>query len=304
MARTAILVMASLLVLSCKSEAPTAPPPAEEAKPPEPQSKKVASATSKGGEALELTLTYQPKGAFFPLTLTAGPAGKGRAIWVSAGGAEQVRALFAAPWVLAMEPDGKERLAVSMDGGKSWRIVFEDAGEFLLCPHLSFPGSDGRPDWSKAPSAADLVAGVMETAVWGCSDLFTCKSRPLTAMPAHHTNADQELLSSPQPLEMEYALEVAGKLPLDRRLAVALVDAALGYQPKLDREKLRKLGTLAGKALSQSGPLSVEERKTLTVRVALAQQEAKKAPAEQLSPRESIAALSEAMAVPQAVGGK
>ncbi|MGC4115673.1 MAG: hypothetical protein QM765_13930 [Myxococcales bacterium] len=92
-------------------------------------------------------------------------------------------------------------------------------------------------------------------------------------------------------------------LKMDWLMAAGLLDATLNYQRGLSEEELVKLGKLTAKALADDGPLKEEERKALRLRVTMARAELKKMPKDQLSPRVSIQALTEALdGVPQAVG--
>ncbi len=307
--RSLALLLLAVAALSCKSDSPAPQETkAAEVAPaasdwPDARVLEVASFAHDGAKGF-LSLKHSPasEGAKAKVELVlAGPGGE-RTLWsgpVSPAGRD---ALWAAGWRLALEPGEGGRLAVSTDGGATWRTAWE-AGEHF-CPHARTPGKNGEPDWPSMPSREQWAAEVLSTAVWGCAGEL-CKSGSRASLPVHYTLGSQELLPSAQLEELRRAIAHVERAGLgERRLAMAVFGAALSYQHGLERSELEKLAALAVKALADDGPLSAEERRTLKLQLMLAKSEAKRLPPDQLSPRVSIELVAAAVAAgqPEPVG--
>ena len=288
-------LLALALLLSCKSPAVEEPVVDPEAKL-EPWSDartRRLNAVSTGGGELVLELVHKPSGRTPELSLQLVGKDSTQLLWTQVVPLTLRDRLWKAELALATEPAG-ERLALTSDGGKTFHPIFKKGlAAPLLCPHLTFPGISGAPDWSRFPTIELWAAGALETAVWGCDPKGRrCKSRSLANLAVHHSEpGGEELLPRFHDEELAAALPFVEDTTLDRRLAIALVDGAVTYQQGLDAAGLERLGRAAARALSHGSPLSLEERRALQLRAMMAKDEAKKRPKEQLSPRESIAAL-------------
>ncbi|MGI5863493.1 MAG: hypothetical protein ACOX6T_15765 [Myxococcales bacterium] len=309
--RSLALLLIAASALSCKSESSAPPEPeaagaapaAAAAEWPDARVKEVATFERDGRKSV-LTLKHSPAAgaekAKVELVL-AGTEGE-RTLWSGPVSPAQRDALWAAAWKLAIEPDEGGRLAVSSDGGATWRTAWDAGAHF--CPHARTPGKDGEPDWPNMPSRTQWAAEVLATSVWGCAG-EVCKSGSRASLPVHYTVGSDDLLPSAQLEELRLAIahvESAGIA--DRRLAMAVFGAALTYQHGLERSEIEKLAALAVKAIAEDGPLSAEERRTLKLQLMLAKSETKKLPPHQLSPRLSIEIVAAAVAAgqPEPVG--
>jgi hypothetical protein len=271
---------------------------------PDARTRRIAVLAGPDGERT-LELGHEPSApdpsAFARLSLVLASPGKKDTLWSEAVPLAQRDALWKTDFLVVREPSPGERLGVSTDGGASFRLVLAlGAIGPVFCPHLKLSGISGAPDWLKAPSLEAWAAAVLETAVWGCDAQGRhCKHRSLAGLDSHHSEpGGEDLLPRFHDEELGPALAFAEGRKLDRKLASALVDAALTYQRVLDGPGLLRLGAAGAKALASDGPLSPGERKALHLRALLARDEAKKLPPAQLSPRESIAALLEGLNTP------
>jgi len=293
--RYAATVALSGLLLACPSEkvAETAP----DAGPvvwSDAREKTVATLEVAPGKQVGLMLSYAPPGKDGSATveLKLQSAEGARPLWMAAPDPVRRDVLWSADWKLSSEPSG-DRLALSSDGGTTWRPVLKGPeGGLFFCPHVKLPSEQGAVPWSKLPGLAEWAADVMETAVWGCDEQGRgCRARSLVGRVVHHSEPGEDPLGLSHGLEMQLALWTAERITPDRRLAVALVDASLGYQRGFSSDELKRLGGLAGKQLAAPGVLSPEEQRALQLRATLAREELKKGPGGQRSPRESIEAL-------------
>jgi hypothetical protein len=263
------------------------------------------AASRLGDQVVTLELAHLPAQAGDRPTLELRLVQRGQAttLWSDTVDPARRDQLWNASWLLAIEPEPGDRLALSMDEGATFMPVFDRAHPFL-CPHERVAGVAGQPDWTRMPTLDRWAADVLQTAVWGCGENERgCRARSLAGATVHHSEPQTEALAREHAVEVRHAVAVLDRLPPSRRLAAALVDASVGHQAGLDAGQLRALGTAAARALGPDGPLGPEERRALSLRVLMAREELKKAPPARISPRVSIEALSAALEEkPRALG--